>query len=81
VASFVYPFTLLVWPLRLIGFVLGDLPRSLAGWTQSAASSPILRRPTRPPPSPSPAPGTGIALRGVHYSFDTERDVWPASTW
>ena len=34
VASFVYLFTLLVWPLRLIGFVLGELPRSLAGWTR-----------------------------------------------
>ena len=32
ITSFVYLFTLLVWPLRLIGFVLGDLPRSLAGW-------------------------------------------------
>ena len=74
VASFVYLFTLLVWPLRLIGFVLGDLPRSLAGWTaHPGASSPTRSRP-RPArrPSPCPAPGTGIALRGVHYAFDAE---------
>ena len=45
--SFVYLFTLLVWPLRLIGFVLGDLPRSLAGWTriQGILADPVPRRP------------------------------------
>ena len=32
VTAVVYLFTLLVWPLRLIGFVLAELPRSLAGW-------------------------------------------------
>ena len=31
VVSFVTLFGFMVWPLRLIGFVLGDLPRSVAG--------------------------------------------------
>jgi len=75
VASFVYLFTLLVWPLRLIGFVLGELPRSLAGWTRIRG---ILADPVPVNPVTTVAlapPGTGVALRGVHYSFDSERDV------
>jgi ABC-type multidrug transport system fused ATPase/permease subunit len=75
VTSFVYLFTLLVWPLRLIGFVLGDLPRSLAGWTRIRG---ILADPLPaggPPAVGRPPAGTGIAVSGVHYSFDGERDV------
>ena len=30
--SFIYLFTLLVFPLRLIGYALSELPHSLAGW-------------------------------------------------
>jgi ATP-binding cassette subfamily B protein len=74
-ASFVYLFTLLVWPLRLIGFVLGDLPRSLAGWSRIGA---ILADPVAPDPQNAiirPAPGTGIALHGVTYAFEDGRDV------
>ena len=33
-ASFVYLFTLLVFPLRLIGYALSELPHSLAGWNR-----------------------------------------------
>jgi ABC-type multidrug transport system fused ATPase/permease subunit len=75
IASFVYLFTLLVWPLRLIGFVLGDLPRSLAGWTRIRG---ILADPVPADPATTlgrAAAGTGIALRGVHYAFDDGRDV------
>ena len=31
-SSFIYLFTLLVFPLRLIGYALSELPHSLAGW-------------------------------------------------
>ncbi len=75
ITSFVYLFTLLVWPLRLIGFVLGDLPRSLAGWTRIRG---ILADPVPADPAATlgrPAAGTGIALQGVHYAFDDGRDV------
>jgi ATP-binding cassette, subfamily B, bacterial len=30
-------FTLLIWPLRLIGYVLGDMPRAVAGYERVAA--------------------------------------------
>jgi ATP-binding cassette, subfamily B, bacterial len=75
VASFVYLFTLLVWPLRLIGFVVGDLPRSLAGWTRIQG---ILADAVPPDPAAAitrPAGAAGIALHGVHYAFDGGRDV------
>jgi ATP-binding cassette subfamily B protein len=75
VASFVYLFTLLVWPMRLIGFVIGDLPRSLAGWTRIQG---ILADPVPADPAAAiavPAAGIGIALQGVHYAFDGGRDV------
>jgi ABC-type multidrug transport system fused ATPase/permease subunit len=75
IASFVYLFTLLVWPLRLIGFVLGDLPRSLAGWTRIQR---VLADPAPPDPAGTvvrPQAGTGLAVRGVRFAFDDGRDV------
>ena len=33
-SGFIYMFTLLVFPLRLIGFALSELPHSLAGWNR-----------------------------------------------
>jgi ABC-type multidrug transport system fused ATPase/permease subunit len=75
ITAFVYLFTLLVWPLRLIGFMLGDLPHSLAGWTRIRR---ILADPA--PVGPAIAVGTapagvGVALRGVRYAYDEGRDV------
>jgi ATP-binding cassette, subfamily B, bacterial len=46
-------FALLIWPLRLIGYVLGDMPRAVAGYERVAE---ILAEPL---PQESPAPGTG----------------------
>ena len=41
--SFVNLFSLLIWPLRLIGFLLADMPRSVAGWdrVQSVLRTPL----------------------------------------
>ncbi len=75
VTSVVYLFTLLVWPLRLIGFVLADLPRSVAGWerVERVLDDPILPAPheaiVRPPA------GVGVALRGVRFSYEPGRAV------
>ncbi len=61
VVSFVTLFGFMVWPLRLIGFVLGDLPRSVAGDDRVRAvlagevdpsSSPRRRRCRRRPRCP-----------------------------
>jgi ATP-binding cassette subfamily B protein len=46
-AAAMYLFTLLAMPLRLIGFVLSDLPHSLAGWNRvrEVMDEPVEERP------------------------------------
>jgi ABC-type multidrug transport system fused ATPase/permease subunit len=75
VTSLVFLFTLLVWPLRLIGYVLGEMPRSLAGYGRVQT---LLRQPVLPLPALSlvaPAPGLGIELRDVRFGYEADRVV------
>jgi ATP-binding cassette, subfamily B, bacterial len=75
VASFVYLFTLLVFPLRLIGFALSELPHSLAGW---ARVQEILDEPLAPNPARDVqiAPeGHGMELAAVGFSYEPDRPV------
>jgi ABC-type multidrug transport system fused ATPase/permease subunit len=74
ITSFVYLFTLLVWPLRMIGFVLGDLPHSLAGWDriQAMLAEPVLAEPRDA--FGAPARGLGVDLRGVRFGYEPGRD-------
>ena len=68
-SSFIYLFTLLVFPLRLIGYVLSEMPYSLAGWERVRE---VLDEPIEPDPldSVGPAPeGLGVELRGVSFTF------------
>lgn len=72
-ASFVYLFTLLVFPLRLIGFVLSELPYSMAGWQRVRE---VLDEPLEPDPRGAvavPTPGVGLQLSGVSFTFAGER--------
>ncbi|MFM7871645.1 MAG: ABC transporter ATP-binding protein [Actinomycetota bacterium] len=48
-ASFIYLFTLLVFPLRILGYALSELPRSLAGRTRirSMTNQPVEQDPRR----------------------------------
>lgn len=45
--SFVYLFTLLIFPLRIIGYVFSELPHSLSGWnrTREIVDEPVLSNP------------------------------------
>jgi ABC-type multidrug transport system fused ATPase/permease subunit len=74
ITSFVYLFTLLVWPLRIIGFALGDLPHSLAGWDRVQG---VLA--DRPPAAPvadlAPTEGPALVARGVTFAYEPGRDV------
>jgi ABC-type multidrug transport system fused ATPase/permease subunit len=72
--SFIYLFTLLVFPLRLIGFTLSELPHSLAGWARIRS---LLDQPVDPDPIDSLRHGTDNAVRieNLHYSHDGEREV------
>ncbi|MCX6522068.1 MAG: ABC transporter ATP-binding protein [Actinobacteria bacterium] len=72
--SFIYLFTLLVFPLRIIGYAFSELPRSQAGWAR-------LRQLLDEPVEVDPAsklhrrPGNAVDVVGVVVSHDGERDV------
>ena len=75
VVAFVNLFTLLVFPLRLIGFVLGDLPRSLAGFSRinelladTMEGGPVAE-------AGAPRPGVAASLRDVGFSYEPGRPV------
>jgi ABC-type multidrug transport system fused ATPase/permease subunit len=72
--SFVYLFTLLVFPLRIIGFALSELPHSLAGWGRIRS---LLDQPVVEDPATRLVHGTdnSVLLRDVHVSHDGEREV------
>ena len=75
VASFVYLFTLLVLPLRLIGFALSEMPHSLAGWGRVQE---ILQQPIEPDPRVrvrEAPPGVGLALDHVTFGYEPGRPV------
>ncbi|MEP7047437.1 MAG: ABC transporter ATP-binding protein, partial [Ilumatobacteraceae bacterium] len=72
--SFIYLFTLLVFPLRLIGFALSELPYSIAGWNRIRE---LLDQPLVPDPALTLRrhAGNSIELVGVSYDHDGTREV------
>lgn len=71
-SSVVFMFGLLVFPLRLIGWTLSELPRSMAGWARVRAvlDDTVEHDPrTRIEPARS---GVGIELDSVSYTHDGE---------
>jgi ATP-binding cassette subfamily B protein len=74
-ASMVYMFTLLVFPLRLIGFALSALPHSLAGWNRVRE---VLDEELLDDPDAEiavAAVGVGLSFTGVSYRFEADRAV------
>jgi ATP-binding cassette subfamily B protein len=74
VVQFAYLFSLLAFPLRVLGYLLGDLPRSVAGWDRlrrvlDADESLLEVSGTVAAPAP-PAPSE-LELHGVHFAYDT----------
>jgi ATP-binding cassette, subfamily B, bacterial len=80
VSSVIFLFTLLVFPLRLIGFTLSELPRSISAWNRIQA---VLNEPVEPDPAERirPAPeGVGVLFDAVSFAHEgdgppTVRDV------
>lgn len=72
--AFIYLFTLLVFPLRLIGFTLSEVPHSQAGFNRIRA---LLAQPLEPDPGRDRRHGAdhGVVLDGVHYTYDGDREV------
>jgi ABC-type multidrug transport system fused ATPase/permease subunit len=76
VVGFVSLFTLLTWPLRLIAYVLGEMPRAVVGYDRLMAvlAEPVDPRHLLPPRDPAataiePVPATRPA-RGAHLSVE-----------
>jgi ATP-binding cassette, subfamily B, bacterial len=70
----IFLFTLLVFPLRLIGYALSELPRSRAAWLRIRT---VVDEPIEPDPRIEIriAPhGVGVALRDVGFTYPGEAD-------
>jgi len=68
--SFVNLFSLLIWPLRLIGFVLTDMPRSVAGWDRVQS---VLRTPppsTRGGDARLPEGALAVEVDGLAFGYE-----------
>lgn len=74
VTSFIYLFTLLVFPLRLIGFALSELPHSIAGWNRIRE---VLDQPVEPDPAVQLRHGASnaVQLADVHFGYERNREV------
>jgi ATP-binding cassette, subfamily B, bacterial len=67
-----YLFTLTAFPIRAIGFVLGELPRAVVGWRRVSA---VLEATGALPYGPSRLNGNGapahLGLRDVTFAYDS----------
>ena len=74
VVQFAYLFSLLAFPLRVVGFLLGDLPRSVAGWERVRgvldAREELLEVAERAHAPAQAARAGDLELRGVSFSYD-----------
>jgi len=69
-SSVIFLFTLLVFPLRLIGYTLSELPRSMAAWQRIRA---VLDEPVEADPAERigvAADGLGVEFNGVTFSHE-----------
>ena len=71
-------FALLIWPLRLIGYVLGDMPRAVAGYERVAA---VLAEPLPARDGPSadgpvlPHGPLDLEVEGLGYGYEPGAEV------
>ena len=73
--SFIYLFTLLIFPLRIIGYVLSSVPHSASGYKRVRE---ILDEPVVFDPSlliGDALDGVGVALEDVSFSFEKDSPV------
>jgi ATP-binding cassette, subfamily B, bacterial len=79
-SSIIFLFTLLVFPLRLIGYTLSELPRSMAGWqrVRSVLDEPIEADPMAAVGRTPPAVGIemdSVSFRHAGEGVDAVHDV------
>jgi ABC-type multidrug transport system fused ATPase/permease subunit len=69
--QFVALFQLLAFPMRLIGFILSDLPRAVAGRERLEDVFAEPQRMARPAGGVAPPPGpVGVSVREVRFAYD-----------
>jgi ATP-binding cassette, subfamily B, bacterial len=74
-SSMIYMFTLLVFPLRIIGYALSSLPHALAGWDRIRE---VLDEPVEADPAASlqrASGDSGLTFEDVSYRFEPDRPV------
>jgi ATP-binding cassette subfamily B protein len=72
--SFIYLFTLLIFPLRIIGYVLSEIPHSSSGWKRV---NEILSEPLESDPRTiikSPQKGFGLQVEHVSFGFSSNTE-------
>ena len=70
--SFIYLFTLLIFPLRIIGYVLSSVPHSASGYKRVRE---VLDEPLMNDPHPmilASSAGVGVRLEGITYRFSDD---------
>lgn len=75
VVQVAYLFTVVGFPVRAFGWVLGELPRTVVGWERIQA---VLRATGDMPYGDGSLPGDGplrVEVKGVTYGYDTRRPV------
>jgi ABC-type multidrug transport system fused ATPase/permease subunit len=73
--SFIYLFTLLVFPLRIIGYLLSEIPHSSSGYKRVRE---ILDEELEPNPQLSvarPSDGIAVAFTNVRYTYGQSSDL------
>ncbi|MEY2435889.1 MAG: ATP-binding cassette, subfamily bacterial [Acidimicrobiaceae bacterium] len=87
VVAFVSLFTILVWPLRLIGYVLGELPRAVVGMDriQEVLAEPIDPRHeltvSREAGSATSGRAALLDVQGLGFGYEPGRDVLDGVTF
>lgn len=72
--SFIYLFTLLIFPLRIIGYVLSEIPHSSSGWKRI---NEILSEPLESDPRTlikSAHKGFGLQVEHLSFGFSSDTD-------
>lgn len=71
--SFVYLFTLLIFPLRIIGYVFSEIPHSLSGWnrTRTIVDEPIISDPRKS--IHQAPPNTAIIVNGITVTYGDQQ--------
>ena len=73
--SFIYLFTLLVFPLRIIGYLFSEIPHSVAGWRRVRE---VLDEPIGQDPNDLiriPKSGVALSCTNINYSHTSENSV------